>query len=99
MLSVWPRPDIFSTVWYVQPLMLDALSPCTPSPRALSRNQAEQVEFFDASLSKIVFLTSYIKETRLNPYHFTITHIFTKPISTKSKRTKSTRTKSMGTMS
>ena len=54
----------------------DALSPRTLSPHALSpralspyrlrnilKNQASQVEFINGSLSKTVFLTSFIKET------------------------------------
>ena len=63
----------------------DALSPCALSPRTLSpngprnimKNQASQVEFFNCSLSKRVFLTSFIKETRLAPELFTGKLIFT----------------------
>ena len=55
-------------------LSTDALSPRALSPHALSpnglrntwKNQALQLVFFFDNLSKIVFLTSYIKETGLS---------------------------------
>ena len=51
------------------------LSPCALSPHELIKymeNQAFQVDLLGGNLSKIVFLTSYIKETGLSSKLFTI---------------------------
>ena len=77
---------VCSTPHYLSPDALNlrtlsprALSPCALSPnglRIILKNQASQVAFFKCSLSKTVFLASFMKETVLATELFTGKLIF-----------------------
>ena len=73
---LWATMGVCSTPHVLSPdaLSPDALSPCALNPCTLSpngprniwKNKKLQVDFLFGNLSRIVFLTSCIKETELN---------------------------------